>query len=50
MKKYWYKFLMHWCPICGKETKWKERIYDRPKPKDIEDRHVYSEIYDYCDQ
>lgn len=47
-KNYWYKTTTDYCPLCGKETVTKERIYGE-KPKDALSRYAVNEIYDYCD-
>jgi len=36
------------CPLCGKEDCWRERVYDKPKPKNPEDRYNIKEVWDYC--
>ncbi len=28
-KKYWYHTTVYACVLCGKETKYKERVYDK---------------------
>ena len=48
-KKYWYKFITEYCPLCGRDSAWKERIYGRPKPKKSENRHIFKEEWDYCE-
>jgi len=48
MKKYWYKFYINYCPVCGSEDKWKERQYTK-KPKDGAKRYEVRERYDWCD-
>ncbi|HLD90892.1 MAG TPA: hypothetical protein VI911_07770 [Patescibacteria group bacterium] len=45
---YWYLFHHAVCPVCGDEDHWKERIYDRPKPKSVVKRHNYSYMSCYC--
>jgi len=47
-KKYWYKFTVYWCVLCGHETKYKERIYDKPKPDDYYERYIW--IQTACSQ
>jgi len=49
MKKYWYKFTHYYCPQCGKEKIFKERIIKLSKPKKYDDRHKFRECWDYCD-
>lgn len=48
-RKYWILFETWWCPICGKEETFQERIYDREKPVEWNDRHHLKEVWDYCD-
>jgi len=48
MKKYWYKFITNYCPQCGKSSTWKERVYDKPKPKKRENLYSEREVWDYC--
>lgn len=48
--KHWYKMYYGECPVCGRQTKYKERIYGK-KPKDL--KEIYKQIsqtesYDYC--
>jgi len=46
--KYWYKFSMHMCHMCGCEHHdEKERMFT-PKPKNCGERHTVTERYDYC--
>lgn len=47
-KKYWYLFHYEECPDCGKFYRWKERIYDRPKPENLSDRMVNSYLNCSC--
>lgn len=47
-KNYYYKTTIWYCPLCGKEDKFRERIYAK-KPKDISKRIIIQEVYDYCD-
>lgn len=47
MNKYWYMELVEFCPVCGSETRWKQRS-TAPRPFDRQDR-VYAKIcYDNC--
>jgi len=48
-KKYWYRTLIFYCPLCLREKVYRERVYTK-KPKDYEDRIVYKELYDYCNE
>lgn len=45
-KKYWYKFSIYYCPLCGRDSSTKYRVYEKPK---LEDRYVLKEVWDYCD-
>ena len=47
-KKYWYRFITEYCPQCGNDSTWKERIYDKPKPEKKQDRYIFKEVWDYC--
>jgi len=48
-RKYWYLFTYSYCPVCGREFAYpKVRVYDRPKPELYQDRHIVTEVYDYC--
>lgn len=44
---YWYKFTTLYCPVCGREEKYKERQYTE-KPEDNLERHVFEDRYDWC--
>lgn len=46
-KPYWYKFTICECPLCGKTTSFKQRMYT-PKPELDADRYKYLQEYDYC--
>ena len=48
MKPHWYKLTIFYCPICGRERKYRERIYGN-KPTDASKRTIINEAYDYCD-
>jgi hypothetical protein len=41
---YWYEFFYEECVYCGRSTEYKRRVYDRPKPKNPEDRHHFSQF------
>ena len=47
-EKYWYLFHYEECPVCGASEIWKERIYNKPKPKDCVDRKVFTYLNCYC--
>jgi len=46
---YWIKYHIETCPVCGKEDRWQERIYKKPKPKDFRKRYVFTERFDWCE-
>jgi len=49
--KYWYKYFIGECPVCGRNKSYKIRVVDQPRPKNKEDRYVFlsqMETYDYC--
>ena len=37
--KYWYEFHISECVLCGRSGSYKERVHDRPKPDDPQDRY-----------
>ena len=48
--KYWYKYYIGECPVCGSNHSYKERIYGE-KPLDKKDRYIFlsnSDTYDGC--
>jgi hypothetical protein len=45
-KKYWYKFYMGECPVCGSDCSYKKRMYG-PKPQNKEDRYEWLPAH-YC--
>lgn len=48
--KYWYQYFIGECPVCGKDTSYKERCFGK-KPKNKKDRYVYLKLidcYDHC--
>jgi hypothetical protein len=49
-KEYWYKFFIEECPVCGRSSEWKERIYDKPRPKKKEDRYKFNQTWCHCNQ
>lgn len=49
-KKYWYRFHVGECPVCGRDKSFKERVPGR-KPKIIRKRYRQipdTETYDHC--
>lgn len=52
MPKYWIRFHVGECPLCGRDRGWKERVVGE-KPSDWNERYVamsYEECYDWCDR
>lgn len=46
---YWIRFTHQECPACGGgQHDFQERIYDRPKPESVYERHVFEHVYDNC--
>ena len=41
-KRYFYRIIIHWCPVCGRETKYRTRVLEKV-PVDLEI------VYDWCD-
>jgi len=48
MNKHWYFLDSVYCPICGKTTTWRIRMWGE-RPAEWERRHRSLEVYDYCD-
>jgi len=48
-KKYWYQYFLEMCPVCGHESRWKERRYTR-KPKAVHRRYSIVQVYDWCNE
>lgn len=46
--RYWYKFTMFECPVCGRGGTSKERKFT-PKPKDAMQRYEFVQWYDQCE-
>lgn len=46
-QKYWYKYTIIYCPMCGREYRYKDRMYS-PKPKNVDERYSWHEVWDYC--
>jgi hypothetical protein len=47
-RKYWYRFHIQECPVCGSDHSYKERVYGR-KPG-IAKRYIHEGYYyDWCD-
>ncbi len=38
-RQYWYEFHVSECVLCGSDASYKERVYDRPKPDDPQERY-----------
>lgn len=49
LRPYWIESDIYYCPLCGAERKYSERVYDRPKPEEWPDRNHVIESWDYCD-
>lgn len=47
-KPHWYRVTVFYCPACGGETKYKERMYS-PRPDKWEERNEWIDAWDYCD-
>jgi len=48
-KKYWYLFHVCYCPVCGYLDVWKERIYNKPKPVNEDERYDWEIMQNhYC--
>ena len=45
---YWILFETEYCPVCGYENTYQERIFDEPKPERYEDRHIWHEWHCGC--
>jgi ribosomal protein S27E len=43
-KGYWYHFLHTECVLCGAGETFKERVYDKPRPTNYEERHEYEQF------
>ena len=46
-RKYWYKYEVVECLVCGRRSEDKERQYTR-KPKNYYKRHIWKFRYCYC--
>ena len=46
MGSYWYMFVTTNCPACGSLVNFKYRVYNKPKPKLINDRRIIS--WNWC--
>ena len=48
-KRWWIRFTINACPICGRGDTYRERIYNKPKPKDKAKQYDYNGMaYDWC--
>lgn len=47
-RKHWYFITVFYCPVCARDTTYRERRYGR-RPKKREDRGKFIEAYDWCD-
>ena len=48
-RPYWYLTTIEYCPVCGRETTYRERQYTE-KPQDATERFHIKEVYDYCEE
>lgn len=49
--KYWYRFWIGECPVCGRDASYKERVYGK-RPKSLMKRYRRrpdTETYDHCE-
>ena len=44
---YWYKRIIHECPVCGRVDEYRERQYN-DKPDNPWDRIEHEHVYDHC--
>ena len=49
MSAYWVLFTHYYCPLCGSDRLYTERVTDRPRPTAYAKRHVVIESWDSCD-
>ena len=48
---YWFQYITHVCPICGKERTGHYKIDGSiPKPTDYYKIHIRVDVYDYCQE
>lgn len=45
--KYWYRTTFDFCPACGRQSLFKQRVVGE-KPENHEERFITTETYDYC--
>lgn len=48
MKPHWYLITVHYCPLCGRDSVFKERQYTE-RPAEYSDRHKFHEHFDWCE-
>ncbi len=48
-KTYWIETDIYYCPLCMREKKYRQRVYDRPRPEKWHERNHIIETWDYCD-
>jgi hypothetical protein len=48
MSRYWYFTEIHWCPVCGREKRYRERRHDAKPPRQ-KDRIKHVQMYDGCE-
>ena len=49
MKGYWILFTHYYCPQCGRDQTYRERVTDKPRPATYDERHGIIESWDSCD-
>lgn len=42
-RKYWIKFHIYECVLCGHTEEYRERIYDKSKPDNYNERYIYNQ-------
>lgn len=48
VKTYWYRTHIFYCPNCGHEEIYRERMYTKAPPKYSSKRRIVHEHWDYC--
>lgn len=49
LAKFWIKFTIYECPLCGRGKTYKERM-PLPKPEDPQERYEFITHYDWCER
>ena len=47
--KFWIRFNIYQCPVCGYEDIIRERVFDEEKPKELEKRYLVNNHYCGCE-